>query len=348
MKKRLLLAGLFLGGLVLVLVWIQGGFRSKAPGGHTSVEKKKVAPLRTIKVETSRSTGRVTVSGTVVSRETARIASRGQGYVIEINADAGDPVKKGQILLRIDNKEVAEREAQAIAALESAKADLVKARNDFQRFKALYEKESIAKREFDDATARYEMAKAAEQRAGAAVKEARTILSHGVVRAPFDGLVGERDVNPGDLVTPGRLLFTVFKPGTAELVAAVGEQYATHLKEGTPVTVTIPSIELEEKSTISEVVPQRDTRTRTITVKAPLSEAAGLGPGLYGTMSFGTKTSEMIVAPGKAIRVVGQLETVRILEEGAVRVRHVKTGRVIGENVEVLSGLSPGEKLIVE
>jgi len=235
MKKKLILAGVFLGGLILVLVYIQGGFHSKVPAGRTPVPAEKQAVPKTVKVETARSTSTVTASGTVTSRETARIASRTQGYVVEINAEAGDTVKKGQPLLRIDNKEMAEREAQAKAALESAVAELIKAEKDYERYKVLFEKESIARKEFDDATARYETAKAAERRAAAALDEARTMLSFGTVTAPFDGVVASREVNLGDLVNPGAPLFRVYMPGGVELVVPVGEQYAANLKEGTAV-----------------------------------------------------------------------------------------------------------------
>ena len=348
MWKKLLLAGGFLGGLILVLIWIQGGFHSKMPGGRTGVAPKNQDSVKTIEVKSRRAKGEVTVSGTVVSRETATIEARAQGYVIELKVDAGDTVKKGQVLLRIDNREAADRVIQARAALESADADLKKATIDYGRYKSLYEKDSVAKSEFDAVTARYETAKAAHLRAKAALEEAETMLSYGKVTAPFDGVVARRTVNKGDLVTPGRPLFTVFMPGTYELEAAAGEQYAPYLKEGTPVRVRVPSINLDKKSKIREVVPQRDARTRTITVKVPLGETKGLSLGLYGTLTFATQASQVIAVPASAVETVGQLETVRVLEDGQVKVRHVKTGRRIGDKVEIVSGLRPGEKLVVK
>jgi RND family efflux transporter MFP subunit len=347
-KKKLLLAGVFLGGLIVVLIWIQGGFHSKTPGGRTEVSSKKPTAVKTIVVKPTPTKGEVTVSGTVVSRETASIEARSRGYVIDLMVDAGDTVKKDQVLLRIDNREVADRVVQARAALESAEAELKKASIDFKRFKSLYDKDSIAKSEFDAVTARFETAKAGRERAQAALKEAQTMLAYGEVKAPFDGVVSRRNVNKGDLVTPGRLLFTVFMPGTYELQAAAGEQYASYLKEGTAVLVRVPSINLDKKCLIREVVPQRNARTRTITVKAPLGDAKGLSPGLYGTMSFSTRASEMIVVPAPAVKIVGQLETVRVLEDGRIKVRHVKAGRRIGDKIEIVSGLSPGEKLVVK
>lgn len=348
MKTRIILAVLFLGGLILVLVWMQGGFHTKVPGGRTQLGERRTPPVKTITVEITRSKGEVSAPGTVESRETARIAARAQGYVIEIKADAGDSVAKGDLLLRIDNKEMAERKTQAEAALLSARADLTKARKDYERFKALYEKESIAKKQLDDATARYEMAKAAEQQARAALEEAETVLAHGEVRAPFGGVIADRLVNQGDLVTPGRPLFSLFTPRSAELVVPVSEQYLPYLREGTPVTIKIPSINLEQKSRIREVVPLLDEKSRTLTVKAPISEAPGLAPGLYGKLSFETQAAEAILIPRSAVKVVGQLESVRVLEAATVTVRQVKTGRTHERLVEVLSGLNPGEKVVVE
>jgi RND family efflux transporter MFP subunit len=348
-RKKILTACLALVALVFILVWTQGGFHPKVPGGITSPPGKRPSDLKTIKAETGHSGGEVTVSGTVVSRETARVASRVLGYVVELNVDAGDTVKKGQVLLRIDAKDMAEREAQTRAALESAHADLVKTRNDYERYKSLFEKESVAKKDYDDALARYEMSQAAEQRAAAALEEAKTQLSYAIVTAPFDGIVSGREINLGDLATPGKALLSIYMPGTLELVAAIGEQYAPYVRLEEPVTITIPSAKVEQTSKIREVVPQRDERTRTITVKAPLSEHPGLGPGLYGTLTFKTVASDVVLVPADAVQSVGQLETVKVLESGLVKIRHVKTGRKLSDGkVEIISGLNPGEEVVVK
>ncbi len=348
-SRKILTASLALVGLILILVWTQGGFHSKVPGGTTSPPGKNPSGLKTVKAETGHSGGEVTVSGTVVSRETARVASRVLGYVVELKVEAGDTVKKGQVLLRIDAKDMAEREAQAKAALESARADLVKTKNDFERYKILFEKESVSKKDYDDALARYEMSRAAEERAAAALEEAKTQLSYAVVTSPFDGIVSAREVNLGDLATPGKPLFSIYMPGTLELVAAVGEQYAPYLRPEEPVTISIPSAKVEQSSKIREVVPQRDEKTRTITVKAPLSEHSGLGPGLYGTLTFKTEASDVVLVPADAVQSVGQLETVKVLEGGEVKIRHVKTGRKLSDGkLEIISGLNPGEDVVVK
>jgi RND family efflux transporter MFP subunit len=343
------MAAVALVGLILILVWVQGGFHSKVPGGTTPLKEQPPKSLKTAEAESVKSAGEVTVSGTVSSREIAQIASRVSGYVVDLRVDAGDKVKKGQLLLSIDSREIAEQESQAKATLESARAELVRTRNDFERYKVLYEKASVAKKDYDDALARYEVAQAAEEKAAAGLEEAKTMLSYSKVSAPFDGIVGDRSVNVGDLATPGRVLLTVYMPGTLEMVAAAGEQFAPFLKVGAPVALAIPSINLKQESSIREVVPQRDVKTRTITVKAPFSEKPGLVPGLYGTLTFGTQASEVIAIPKEALRMIGQLQTVRVVENGAVTVRHVKIGRDLPDGkLEVLSGLSAGEKVVLE
>jgi len=288
------------------------------------------------------------VSGSVVSRETAKVASRAQGDVIELNAGAGDRVRKDQVLLRIDVREMADRLAQAKAAVQSAHADLIKAEKDYERFEKLYEKDSIAKKQLDDAKAQLDVARATNQRAEAALQEAETLLAYGAVVAPFDGTVADRYVNMGDLVTPGRPLFSIYMPGAAEMVAHAGEQYAPFLQPGASVIVRIPSLGLEEKSHIREVIPQRDEKSRTITVKAPLPDVPGLNPGLYGALTFETQDSETILVPASAVKTVGQLETVRVIDQGKIMVRQVKTGRRLGGALEVISGLNPGETLALD
>ena len=304
--------------------------------------------LKTAKVETVETRGEVTVSGTVSSKDTAVIASRITGTVVQLYVDAGDKVKKGQVLLKIDTKELQEKVAQAQAAQASAKADFDVAETDFRRYKGLYESGSVSQKDLDHARTAYETAQAALARARAALSEAQTNLSYGTVTAPFDGVVAQRNVNVGDLATPGRALLTVFTPGTIELVAAVGEQYARFLKEGAPVTVRVPSINVKQTTKIREVVPLREVRTRTITVKAPLKQTEGLEPGLYGTMTFYTAPSRTLAVPKVAVQTVGQLETVRVLEGKKIRIRQVKTGRTLkGDKIEILSGLNSGEQVVV-
>ena len=231
MKQKFILGGIFLVILILVLIWIQGGFHEKVPGGQTVPERDDTGTLKTWEIVTSVSKGEVTATGTVTAKDTARIASRLQGFVVEVKVDPGDKVARDQVLLSIDDRELKEQVAQAEAQVQTAQANLSEAKRDFDRYEKLLEQESIARQQFERVRTGRDVAEAALGQARARLEEARTLLSYSIVRSPFKGTVGERKVNVGDLVTPGQYLLNVFRPGTVELVARVGEQYAGKVAE---------------------------------------------------------------------------------------------------------------------
>ena len=342
-KKFWLPAGLLIliAAMIVGLRWNTVVAENPPAGNKGAV---KTVPAEPIKI-----TREITVSGSVVARQTAVVSSQISGYVLDLMVVPGDHVKAGQTLLRIDTKELAEKKAQAQAALESARASLQDAKKNFDRYTTLFESKAIAKAQYDDIRKQYEVAQATEQRTEAALKEAQAQLAYGEVRAPFDGIIGDKSVNVGDFVSPGRPLLTVYMPSTLELVAPVAEQYAPYVTEGTQVAVSIPSIGLNQSARIREVIPQTNEQTRTITVKAPLSASSGLAPGLYGTLSFRTTISEVIAVPSKAVTEVGQLKSVRVLKNGRVEIVFVKTGQELKDGkIEILSGLKPGELVVVD
>jgi RND family efflux transporter MFP subunit len=348
-KFKLLIAAISALGMILMLIWIQGGLSHKVPGGETNLPKEPIDKVKTITVEQVETSGEVSVSGTVLARDTARIAARVGGYIAELKVDAGSTVKKGDLLLKIEAGELEERKAQAQAALESANVDLEKTRQDLERYKTLFEEQAIARKEFDDVSARFEMAKATANKAKAALDEAKTFLSYELVTAPFDGIVSERIINQGDLAAVGRELLTIYDPNSLEMVAAAGEQFAPFLSVGASVTVSISSLQVKENTLIREVVPQRDEKTRTITVKAPLRKVNGLTPGLFGVLTFKTASSVVIVIPSILVKSVGQIESVRVLDKGEIKTRHVKTGRTLDDGkIEILSGLESGDQVVTE
>lgn len=337
-------AGVIAAVLVLSNGWLTHYCQADDKKNASSLEQAQ----KTVKAELVETRGEVTVSGTVIPRQGAVISSRISGYVTDLKVNAGDSVKTGDELLRIDTKELGQKEAEAAAALNSAKADLANAKRDFDRYGPLLESKAVSKQQYDEVARKSEVAQAAYQRALAALDQARTQLSYGDIKAPFDGTISDKTVNVGDLAMPGKPLLNIYTPGTLELVAPVAEQYSRYMKVGAQVEVTIPSIELRQTAFLREIVPQTNEQTKTITVKAPLSDTQGLVPGIYGTLTFATSSAEVIAVPVIAIRVFGQLETVRIVRDGRVESRYVKTGRKLEQGkIEILSGLDPGEEVIL-
>ncbi len=330
-------------GSAVVLLFL--GSTLSPANGDRAIEPS----VKTVQAEVLQTQGEITVSGVVTPKENAIISARISGFVTEIDVNAGNTVKAGQRLLTIDTKELVEAEIGAKAALESAKADLDNAKRDLDRYGPLLESKAISKQQYDEITRKYEVGQATYQRAQSALDQARIQLSYGDVAAPYDGVIADRTVNVGDFVQPGRRLLTMYAPGSLELAAPVAEQYARYIQEGTKVTAHIPSLELTKSTYIREVVPQTSDQTKSILVKAPLPDVQTLLPGVYGTLTFATVSSKVIAVPADAVQSYGQLEIVKVLRNGRIDARYVRTGKQLPDNrVEVLSGLEPGESVVVE
>ena len=338
-----------IGGIFALVSWMGGGFHCNAQAEEKSKVSPGDQPKKTARAEIVKTHGEVTVSGSVVAKQGAVISARISGYITDLMVNAGDSVKAGEDLMHIDTKELTQKETEAGADLESAKADFANAKRDFERYGPLLESKAVSKQQYDEVGRKYEVAQARHQRAQATLDQVRTQLSYGDIKAPFDGTIADKTANVGDLAMPGRQLLTIYMPGTLELVAPVAEQYSRYVKPGTLVDVTIPSIEVSQTTSLREVVPQTNEQTKTITVKAPLTDAQGLVPGAYGTLTFATTSSEVIAIPSNAIRVFGQIETVKVVREGRIESRYVKMGRKLDKGkVEILSGLDPGEEVVID
>jgi RND family efflux transporter MFP subunit len=345
-------AALALGGvlaLVLLLLWIAGtiGGEKVAPGTVKppvgAAPAGRVAAAEKVEVEEL-----LEWPGTVRSRMEARPASKLLARVLEVKVRAGDPVKAGDVLAVLDDRDVRSRVDQARSALASAEAQAAQAGADHARVKGLFDKQAATQRDLEAAEARAKSAAAQVAQARDAVKEAEVALGEGVVKAPFDGVVAEKLVEPGDTAVPGRPLFTVHDPSNLRLEAQVPESCAAKASVGMEVRTRIDALGREVTAKVEEISPVADPQSRTFLIKAALPPEKDLRPGTFGRFlqPCGKKTALLI--PLAAVSRSGQLEMVKVLEDGEARTRHVKTGKTHGDRIEVLSGLREGDKVLVE
>jgi membrane fusion protein, multidrug efflux system len=166
------------------------------------------------------------------------------------------------------------------------------------------------------------------------------------VVSPGNGVVAEKMIDVGDLATPGRTLFTIFDPHQMRLEAQVGEQFGPSLHTGNPVKILIPSLKLEIKSTLAEIVAQAASASRTFLVKAPLPFNPDLRPGVFGRLFFNGQERQVLLIPATAVKNIGQLETVQVVAAEGVKLRQIRTGKTYGMYLEILSGLQVGEKVV--
>ncbi|MBY0502916.1 MAG: efflux RND transporter periplasmic adaptor subunit [Bryobacteraceae bacterium] len=314
------------------------------------------------------------VTGTVRARTTTNISAKFMGYVREVKVQASDRVREGQLLVGLDSRDLdigsrraeAARESvrsampEADSAMAAAQANLDLARVTFGRMQELFQKKSISNQEFDEAAAKLKSAQAAQEMArgrrlqlDAKLAEVDQEVSSNLVsrsyanlRAPFAGVVTARSVEPGVLAIPGTPLLTLEREGTYRLEAPVDESRLGAIRVGQAVSVTLDNIDQPVEARVSEVVPSVDAASRSYLIKIDLPSLALLRSGVFGRAAFRLGSRSVLEIPAAAVMDQGQLQSVMVAESGVARTRLITAGQRSGARLEVLSGLSPGERLI--
>ncbi|WP_340122104.1 efflux RND transporter periplasmic adaptor subunit [Methylobacter svalbardensis] len=334
--------------LILLLLYMQGSFVSKvSPGinplpGDANAQKNDTAVVEKKQVDNL-----LTWPGTVRSRTVANIAPRMTARIIEIKVNAGDKVKKGAVIARLDERDVKAQENAALAALAGANAQANRAKADEQRTRSLYSKEAATRENFDAVVARAKEAQAGVNQAASTVIEIRSHLADTLLLAPFDGTVVKRLKEPGDMGLPGVPVVTLQTSQGLRLEADVPSTCAGRYSIGMDVTVRIDTLGLTTRAQIDEISPEVDPQTRTQLIKIGLPAIEGLQPGYFGWLEQACGQHEALLIPASAVHHIGQLEVVKVLSEGRELMRHIRTAKAFGEQIEVISGLHAGETVII-
>jgi RND family efflux transporter MFP subunit len=296
--------------------------------------------------------------GTVRSRRQTEIASRILAEVKQVLKQPGDAVGAGDVLVLLDSRDLQARIEQAEANLEAQQEALAEAKTEHARMKNLHAKDAATQQQLDRATFGLAQARAEREAAAKALDEARIQLGYATIAAPFDGIVHQKNIDPGDLAVPGKPLLGIYDPGQLRLEALVEERILTHLEVKDEIEVHVDALEGALQGVVSEVVPAVDPFTRTGTVKIDLEPAAGLRPGMFGRARIPVSEREAVFVPESALVRRGQLEIVFAVEKDGdaarAALRLVRAGAILpaaegqGRRIEILSGLAPGEEIVVE
>ncbi|MGR9014231.1 MAG: efflux RND transporter periplasmic adaptor subunit [Gammaproteobacteria bacterium] len=333
--------------LILLLLYMQGSFVSKvSPGSSALPGDANVQKNDTAVVEKKQVDDMLSRPGTVKSRTVANIAPRMTARIIEIKVHAGDKVKKGDLIARLDERDIKAQENAALAGLAGANAQANRAKADEQRISSLYRKEAATRESFDAAVARAKEAQAGANQAASTVNEIRSHLADTLLIAPFDGVVVKRLKEPGDMGLPGDPVATLQTPQGLRLEAEVPGSCAGGYRIGMDVTVRIDALGLTTRGQVDEISPEVDPQTRSQLIKIALPTIQGLQPGYFGWLEQACGRHEALLIPADAVEHIGQLEVVKVQSEGRQQMRHIRTGKTFGEQVEVISGLHAGETVI--
>ncbi|GIX50630.1 MAG: RND transporter [Limisphaera sp.] len=319
----------------LCLIWIVlTGCHQRHDDPAQAIPPLPEATVKVQTVERQRRWATEEVVGTVQPKLRAALEAKVQARIEQTLVVPGQSVRAGDLLVRLDDREIRARYEQARAVYEQAE-------RDFRRREKLFQEQTISRAEFDAAEAQLRVA-------AAALQEAETMLAHTRVTAPFDGVITAKHADVGDLAVPGRPLLEIEDPKALRLEADLPEALLDRVQPGQKLTVRIPAAQVTVEGVVSEITPVADPRTRTFPVKVDLPTQPGLRSGQFGRLWVPVAEVEAIRVPVGAIHIRGQMELAYVVQDGRAVLRLVKTGKRLGDEVEVVSGLVSGEMVIVE
>lgn len=274
------------------------------------------------------------VVGTVRAKLHSVIEAKVTGKIETLLVVPGQTVKAGQALATIDAREIQAQLDQAQAVRQQAEADL-------KRYATLLEQKILAQSEYDNAQANFRVA-------DARVREGETLLGYAKVVAPFDGIITRKYADVGDLAAPGKPLLEMEDPHALRLEADVPEAAIGRLSLGDKLPVRISSLTNNLEGVVSEISPAADPNSRTFLVKCDLPSVADLRTGQFGRVAIPIGETTALRVPASAVVQRGQMELVFVVTNGHAQLRIVKTGKRVGDEVEVVSGLSAGEQVVID
>jgi len=323
---------------MFIAVLLLAGCGSKEEPTTTVVS---AAPQKTIQaaVVEAQSTSvpiRVEVTGQVAPIFQATLSSRIQGTIDKLLVREGTKVSKGQLLIQLDSRDLQADLARANAEVDNAKAHL-------DRMNQLYAQDAVSKQEMENATRAYRVAEASRR-----AVEAQ--LSYTMVRAPFEGVITEKKVEAGELASPGQPLLKMEDPLHLRLEATVAEGDLKSVSRGDKIPVVIDALGGQALTgLVSQILPAGNPQTHTFMVKVDLPKTPGLKTGMFGRFQLDKGLTQTILVPSAAVVERGELSSLYVVgSDQTARLRWVKLGRRFEQQVEILSGLNIGERVLVD
>jgi RND family efflux transporter MFP subunit len=324
------------------------GCKEKVKPGTAEINRKAVTGVSVTEIQLSEVNDNYETSGTVRAKTISVISSRVMGTVTALMVQEGDRVNAGEILMTIDDRDMAERVKAADKALEAARLNKSLADTTYKRYREIYDERALTQQEMDQVETQKKVAEAEYERAKAMLSEAQ--VSHGFARitAPTAGVVTEKRIDRGSMATPGTPLLTIEDISSFRVDLHIDERLSGKLKVGMPVDIIIDSTGQQIKGKITELVPSVDSMSRTFMAKVDIS-GTGLKSGLYAKVKIPVGIKEAIVVPRGALVEKGQLTGVYAVDgKGVVTYRLVRIGKEYDNNLEVLSGINPNDKIIID
>ena len=375
---------IFLGVAVLIVVGFLSGYiplqkRRAIIAAEARDEAQSVPRVEVMKVGRADGKSQIELPGNIQAITEAPLLARSDGYVKRRLADIGDRVRTGQLLAEIEAPEMDEQLRQAKAALQQAHAAVDQAQANYergkadeglakvtaQRWAALLAKGAVSRQENDRYQAEYQALAAATkalekavavQRSNVAAAEANAarldkIQSYRSVKAPFDGVITQRNVDVGALVSTGAtMLFRIAQTGTLRTYINVPQSDASEVRAGQAARVSVPNLPGRQfAGSIARTANALDPASRTLLVEVHVPNPDGaLLPGMYARVNLiSTRTNAPLSIPSEALIARGDGTQVAVVRDDAtVHLQNIEVGRDYGDHIEVTGGLREGQMII--
>lgn len=290
----------------------------------------------------------VSLPGSVVPDQQARIASRLMGYIRSIPVEAGQKVKRGDLLFSIDPQDIQSQISQAQAGFQQAKAALENAKADFERFSELYKDESVSRQQYDGVRLQYNVAQENLVAAKAGLEQAKAQINYAEVKAPFDGVVVQKMATAGDLASPGQPVIVLENLTAMSVQTEVSQDLYAVLKVGDTALVKIDGIEKAVEGEIYSLVSSANPKTRGHTTKLSLPAVQAVNSGTFARVSFVRGKRQTILVPASALVNRSGVEGVFVVgADNEARFRMVRKGMEINSQIEIQAGLDVDELIVV-
>ncbi len=352
--------GLFALTILLLVIWVGGFVGKKISPQQITREVKEVDNLVVGKVEVLEEVESAYV-GQIVADKRIELSSRLSGRIKEIYVKEGDFVRAGKLLIRLDAEDI---EAQVTAvdyqtlqaeqALKSAQANYEAIKKTFERYSTLHKEGAITQQEYDQILAQYESAKAQVEQAKAGIraiqqqrKAIASNLKYALLTAPFSGYVATKFAEPGDLALPGKPLLVLEAPPFL-LEVFLPEKMIGKINVGQIYKVYVPSINRLINSTVVEISPSLDQKTKTFRVKLKLHDTTDIKSGMFANLLIPEKLRVLLIPESALVKRYDFTGVWTVKEDNTLELRYIRLGDKRGDKYEVLAGLEGKEEIIVK
>jgi len=312
-------------------------------------------PLATTTVQPLTSSAETSLDAVVEAVRQTTLSTQVAGAIVALKVKAGERVRAGQELLRIDARAARQGAAASASQVDAAQAQLKVASRELERQRQLHQKQYVSQSALDRAQAQWEAAQAQVKARQAQTQAAQTQSGFFVINAPYAGIISEVPVTLGDMAMPGRPLLTLYDPTALRVSAAVPQALLSGLNARLDaVRYELPGSSAGAARPVrAELLPTVDPATHTAVLRLQLPGGlTGVAPGLFARIwlpSSGQASDAQIQLPASALVRRAELTAVYVVnEQGQPRLRQVRLGRASGERVDILSGLRAGERVATD